>query len=141
MALHPNFPSDPHAILDPAIRWFPADEALRTTSFEKLLPPFVPTLRKEVQAWRDKGFQLLAVSVDRSQAELRAYDAILGRMVTPAQRFPWLWRGDPAHRDNFGPIAHTPTSFLLNRAGRTMKVFRGRIEPALWDDIAELVLT
>ena len=26
MALHPNFPDDPHAILDPAIRWFPADE-------------------------------------------------------------------------------------------------------------------
>ncbi len=56
MALHPSFPNDPHAILDPAIRWFPADEALRTTSFEKLLPPFVPTLRKEVQAWRDKGY-------------------------------------------------------------------------------------
>ena len=56
MALHPNFPDDPHAILDPAIRWFPADEALRTTSFEKLLPPLVPTLRKEVQAWRDSGY-------------------------------------------------------------------------------------
>ena len=56
MALHPNFPDDPHAILDPAIRWFPADEALRTTSFEKLLPPLVPTLRKEVQAWRGSGY-------------------------------------------------------------------------------------
>jgi hypothetical protein len=56
MALHPNFPDDPHAILDPAIRWFPADEALRTTSFEKLLPPLVPTLRKEVKAWRDRGY-------------------------------------------------------------------------------------
>jgi|CXWL01.1.fsa_nt_gi type III restriction enzyme len=56
MALHPNFPDDPHAILDPTIRWFPADETLRTTSFEKLLPPLVPTLRKEVQAWRDSGY-------------------------------------------------------------------------------------
>ena len=101
----------------------------------------MPELRLNFEAWRDKGFQLLAVSVDRSQAELRAYDAILGRMVAPAQRFPWLWRGDPAHRDNFGPIVHTPTSFLIDRAGRTVKVFRGRIEPALWDDIAELVLT
>lgn len=56
MALHPSFPNDPHAILDPAIRWFPADEALRTTSFEKLLPPLVPTLRKEVKTWRDGGY-------------------------------------------------------------------------------------
>lgn len=57
MALHPDFPDDPHAILDPAIRWFPADEALRTSSFEKLLPPLVPSLRKEVKAWRDRGYE------------------------------------------------------------------------------------
>ena len=31
MALHPNFPDDPHAILDPAIRWFPADEGCANT--------------------------------------------------------------------------------------------------------------
>lgn len=57
MTLLPNFPSDPHSILDPSVRWFPADEALRTTSFERLLPPLVPALRKEVKAWRDAGYQ------------------------------------------------------------------------------------
>lgn len=56
MALHKDFPSSPHAILDPSIRWFPADEALRTSSFEKLLPPLVPELRKQVKAWRDSGY-------------------------------------------------------------------------------------
>ena len=56
MALHPDFPDDPHAILDPAIRWFPAEEALRASSFEKLLPPLVPTLRKEVKAWRERDY-------------------------------------------------------------------------------------
>ena len=56
MALHKDFPPSPHAILDPSIRWFPADEALRTTSFEKLLPPLVPELRKQVKAWRDSGY-------------------------------------------------------------------------------------
>jgi hypothetical protein len=28
MALHPDFPDDPYAIREPAIRWFPADEPL-----------------------------------------------------------------------------------------------------------------
>ncbi len=56
MALHKDFPDSPHAILDPAIRWFPADEALRTSSFEKLMPPLVPELRKQVKAWRDSGY-------------------------------------------------------------------------------------
>jgi len=39
MALHKDFPQSPHAILDPALRWFPADEALRETSMDKLMPP------------------------------------------------------------------------------------------------------
>jgi type III restriction enzyme len=56
MALHKDFLASPHAILDPAIRWFPADEALRASSFEKLLPPLVPELRKQVKAWRDSGY-------------------------------------------------------------------------------------
>ena len=56
MALHPNFPKDPYAILDPSIRWFPADEALREHGYEKLLPPLVADLRTKVKVWRDKGY-------------------------------------------------------------------------------------
>jgi type III restriction enzyme len=56
MALHPDFPESPHAILDPAIRWFPADESLRETSMEKLMPPLVPTLRKKVKEFRDSSY-------------------------------------------------------------------------------------
>ena len=56
MALHPKFPSSPYSILDPEIRWFPADEALRDTSADKLMPPLVPTLRKRVKEWRESGY-------------------------------------------------------------------------------------
>lgn len=56
MALHPSFPESPHAILDPAIRWFPADEALRETSMDKLMPPLVSQLRRKVKEWRDSGY-------------------------------------------------------------------------------------
>jgi type III restriction enzyme len=56
MALHPNFPDSPHAILNPAMRWFPADEALRESSSEKLMPPLVPLLRKKVKDWRGSGY-------------------------------------------------------------------------------------
>ena len=58
MALHKNFPKDKFAILDPEIRWFPADEALRRDrGYEKLLPPFVSELRKRVKEWRDKNYE------------------------------------------------------------------------------------
>jgi len=57
MALHKKFPKDKYAILNPEIRWFPADEVLREQGYEKLLPPFVPELRKRVKEWRDKGYE------------------------------------------------------------------------------------
>ena len=56
MALHPNFPHSPHERLDPRERWLPADEALRTTAYEKLLPPLVARIREEVSAWREGGY-------------------------------------------------------------------------------------
>ena len=56
MALHPEFPDSPHAILDPSIRWFPADEALRDTSMEKLMPPLVAQIRRKVKEFRESGY-------------------------------------------------------------------------------------
>lgn len=56
MALHPDFPDDPHAILDPDVRWFPADEALRESSMEKLMPPLVVQIRRKVKEFRDGGY-------------------------------------------------------------------------------------
>ena len=57
MALHKNFPTSPYDILDPAIRWFPADENLREQGYEKLLPPLVAELRKKVKEWRLSGYE------------------------------------------------------------------------------------
>ncbi len=57
MALHKDFPKTPHEILDPDIRWFPADETLRESSYEKLLPPLVHKLRRDVKTWREKKYE------------------------------------------------------------------------------------
>jgi type III restriction enzyme len=57
MALSENFPKDPFVILDPKERWFPADESLRETSAEKLLPPLVSEIRKQVDTFRKSGYE------------------------------------------------------------------------------------
>jgi type III restriction enzyme len=57
MALHKNFPKSPHEILDPSIRWFPADETLREEGYQKLLPPLVDKIRKEVKQWRESNYE------------------------------------------------------------------------------------
>ena len=56
MALHPQFPTSPYEILPPELRWFPAAEELRSTAYEKLLPPLVAAVREEVKGWRDTGY-------------------------------------------------------------------------------------
>lgn len=56
MALHKDFPKSPHDILIPETRWFPADEALRESSMDKLMPPLVAALRKKVKEFRDSGY-------------------------------------------------------------------------------------
>ena len=56
MALHPQFPTSPYLPLLPEQRWFPADETMRATAYEKLLPPLVAKIREEVYSWRNKGY-------------------------------------------------------------------------------------
>lgn len=45
MVVHPQFLELPHTILDPAAHRFPADEILRETSTDKLMPPLTPAKR------------------------------------------------------------------------------------------------
>ena len=68
MSLHPDFPTSPYAPLLPEQRWFPADETLRATAYEKLLPPLVAKIREEVRKWRASGY---AGSSGTSHALLR----------------------------------------------------------------------
>jgi len=76
MALHPEFPSDPHAILEPKKRWFPADEALRDITMDKLMPPLVARLREKVKEFRDGGY---VGAAETSRALLSAIFSLSGR--------------------------------------------------------------
>ncbi|GAI07101.1 unnamed protein product, partial [marine sediment metagenome] len=57
MALSTKFPTDPHVILDPDIRWYPGEEQFTETGYAMLLPPLVYRIRQEVKKWRDKGYE------------------------------------------------------------------------------------
>lgn len=57
MALTKEFPDSPYKVLDPKIRWFPADESLRETSAEKLMPPLVTEIRKKVHNFRESNYK------------------------------------------------------------------------------------
>ena len=62
MAIHKNFSKDPYDILNPEERWFPADEILREKGYQKLLPPLVDKIRKEVKKFRDNAYKGASVT-------------------------------------------------------------------------------
>ena len=57
MAIHPAFPTSPYEVLNPEHRWFPADEDLRDSAYDKLVPPFVNKIRSEVARWRENQYE------------------------------------------------------------------------------------
>ena len=100
MALPKDFPRDPYAILDPSIRWFPADEDLREKGSDKLLPPLVAELRKRVKKWRDERYEGAS---DTSRALLN-----------------WWFKEDHILYDQYGASSHFRYYFAQREALETV---------------------
>ena len=91
MPLSPNFPTDPFAILDPGVRWYPGDELLVKTESAKLIPPLVEKVRKGVKAWRDNGY---AGASDTTRALLNWWfgeEHLIPQADGTAQEFRWYF--------------------------------------------------
>lgn len=55
MGLDKNFPREPIQIIDPSVRWYP-DSNIGEKGRDKLLPPLVNKIRKNVYDWRKAGY-------------------------------------------------------------------------------------
>lgn len=76
----------------------------------------MPRLQKLYETYRKRGLTVLAISIDDSAREVRAY--LKGKHFT----FPVAWRHTPGTRDNFIPfIRGTPTFYLLDKKGRMVR--------------------
>lgn len=68
MALSPDFPQDPYAVIDPTLRWYPGDPTLTPEQAAALIPPLVAQIRTQVHEWRMAGYPGISAT---SQALLR----------------------------------------------------------------------
>lgn len=103
----------------------------------------MPELRQNALGWRGQPFDLVLVSTDRRQQDLIDYERILAATVPVSQRFIQLWAGAPGYRDSLGGTAlagaSLPSAFLLDKSGRVVERYSGRIPPEAWDRIADLL--
>lgn len=99
----------------------------------------MPELRTNYEGWAGKPFELVAVSTDTRMQDLRDYENIISRTVPIKQRFVQLWAGDSGYRDNLGQHAQLPAGYLIDKSGKIVERYVGRIPPEAWDRIADLL--
>jgi len=71
----------------------------------------MPGWQKFYEANRDKGFEMIALSVDDSVEEIRAF------LATKPYRFPVAWRFDKEEDDDFATVRSTPTTYFVDKRG------------------------
>lgn len=90
MALSKEFPTDPCAILDPAVRWYPGDALLDPDmGAAKLIPPLVEKVRRGVCEWRKAGY---AGASDTTRALLDWWFNREHFLIGSAGYEPFAWR-------------------------------------------------
>jgi thiol-disulfide isomerase/thioredoxin len=99
----------------------------------------MPELRANAQGWQGKPFELVSISFDRREQDAQDYEKLVTTLVPNSQRFPSLWSGNPAYKGNAGRPAQLPTAWLLDKSGKLVETYTGRIPPEAWDKIADLL--
>ena len=99
----------------------------------------MPELRSNYEGWAGKPFELVAISVDARVQDVREYERILSKAVPLKQRFVQLWAGDASYQDNLGKPASLPAAYLIDKTGKVVARYVGRIPPEAWDKISDLL--
>ena len=99
----------------------------------------MPELRSNYAGWAGKPFELVAVSTDARVQDLLDYERIISRTVPAKERFVQLWTGETGYKDNLGKPPMLPAAYLLDKTGKVVERYVGRIPPEAWDKIADLL--
>jgi len=96
-------------------------------------------MRANLAGWQQQPFTLLGVNMDARRQDLSSYETLLRQTIPAAQRLRSIWAADPFFVNSLGPPTLLPSSALIDKDGRLVERYSGRIPPEAWDRIAELL--
>ena len=103
----------------------------------------MPELRENAKGWTNKPFELVLVSVDKNMKDADDYFKYLQQIIPAKQRFTQIWAGGTNYKDNIAAmqmaLKQLPASYLIDKNGKVVAVYNGRIPAQVWDDIADLL--
>ena len=94
----------------------------------------MPQWQKLYDAYKGKGFELIAMSIDDDEKLLRQVSKERGFS------FPIAWRWDDKTDDNFGDIIGTPTLYVVDKTGKVAWMKRGRVTYAQLQEVIDPLL-
>ena len=86
-----------------------------------------------------KPYELVAINTDARVQDFLDYERIISATVPLKQRFVQLWTGETGYRDNIGKAAQLPAAYLVDKNGKVVERYVGRIPAEAWDRIADLL--
>lgn len=98
----------------------------------------MPEIRQNHDGWSGKPFEVVLVSTDKRVKDLDDYERVLARTVPSRTPQVWLWSGNTFYKDNLGPHAQLPATYVIDKAGKVVERYAGRIPAEAWDKISEL---
>lgn len=96
-------------------------------------------LRANLAGWKDQSFTLLGVNMDPRLQDFLAYEALVAQTVPIGQHFVSVSSLSPGFRDTMGTPTQLPSGCLIDKQGHLVERYTGRIPPATWDRIADLL--
>lgn len=99
----------------------------------------MPELRTNYEGWNGKPFELVAINTDPRVQDFLDYERIISTTVPLKQRFVQLWTGETGYRDNLGKSAQLPMAYLVDKNGKIVERYVGRIPAEAWDRISDLL--
>jgi thiol-disulfide isomerase/thioredoxin len=99
----------------------------------------MPELRSNYQGWQGRPFELVAINTDVRMQDFLDYERIIASTVPLKQRFTQLWSRESGYRDSAGEIGRLPAAYLIDKNGKVVERYSGRIPSEAWDRIADLL--
>jgi len=93
----------------------------------------LPELRANLDGWRGKPISLLQVNVDKQAEDWQAYERIRSQMHKPVASLLSLYQ------DASLSPPKLPLTLVVDRQGRVVHRYEGRIAPEAWNDVADLL--
>jgi thiol-disulfide isomerase/thioredoxin len=99
----------------------------------------MPELRANLKGWHEAPFTLLGVNMDERRQDWLNYERLVAQSIPANQRFASVWAGGTDYRDTMDRPTQLPSACLIDKEGRLVEQYRGRVPVQAWDRIADLI--